>query len=505
VRRAGLLLHPTSLPGPFGVGDLGPGAESFLDWAVTAGVGLWQVLPLTAPGEGNSPYTALSAFAGNPLLISPERLIEDRLLSPAALEHVPQFPADRVDFPAVGRWKEGLLREAWARFRRRGPAAQRDRHRVFAADDRHTWLGDWELYSALKARHGGLPWHAWPAPLARRDPAALDAARDELVAETGYHRFVQFVFFSQWGRLRGAAAQRGIRLLGDLPIYVAHDSADVWANQELFDLDKKGMPRHVAGVPPDYFSQTGQLWGNPLYRWDRMAADGYRWWIDRLRGSLELTDLVRVDHFRAFASYWQVPAGAATAAAGTWVPGPGQAFFTALRGGLGGLPIVAEDLGVITADVDALRESARLPGMKVLQFAFDEEDSLHLPHHHPERSVVYTGTHDNDTTLGWYGTLDRTARERFAEYLGRDGEGAHWQLIRAAYTSTSELAVVPMQDVLGLGSDARMNVPGRAEGNWSWRVPPGEPRGDLPERLRRLARVSGRLPPPRDDAPAAAQ
>ena len=508
MRRAGILLHPTSLPGPFGVGDIGPGAEAFLDWAVAAGISLWQVLPLTAPGEGNSPYTALSAFAGNPLLISPERLVEDGLVPPAALADLPAFPAHRVDFAAVEAWKDALLRDAWDRFRREGDAALRDRFRDFAADHRHAvWLADWELYRALKDLHAGAPWFEWPEPLARRDAAALETARLELLVDTGFHRFVQFLFFSQWGKLRGAAARRGVRLLGDLPIYVAHDSADVWAQQELFDLDAKGQPRHVAGVPPDYFSPTGQRWGNPLYRWDHMATNGFAWWIDRLRGSLELVDLVRLDHFRGFAAYWSVPASAETALVGEWVQGPGMAFFNALRRGLGGLPIIAEDLGTITADVEALRDGLRLPGMKVLQFAFDEEDSTHLPHHHPRRSVVYTGTHDNDTTVGWFTRLGAEARRRLVDYLGRDGDGPHWQLIRAAYTSASRLAVVPMQDVLGLGSEARMNVPGRAEGNWAWRVPPGLPRGDEPARLRRLAQVTGRLAPSldRDAEPAQAE
>ena len=506
-RRAGLLLHPSSLPGRFGVGDIGPGAEAFVAWIEAAGIGVWQVLPLHPPGQGHSPYTSLSAFAGDPLLVSPDRLVEDGLLPASAVASPPAFPADRVDFAAAGAWKDALLRETWARFRRDGEPALRDRFRSFAADARHAvWLGDWELYRALKDRHEGAPWYAWPAPLVRRDPDALEEARRELLVETAYHRFVQFLFFHQWSRLRGAAARAGIRLLGDLPIYVAHDSADVWAHQDLFDLDEAGQPGHVAGVPPDYFSPTGQRWGNPLYRWDRMAADGYAWWIERLRGSLELTDLARIDHFRAFAAYWRVPASEPTALNGEWVEGPGLTFFTALRRGLGGLPIIAEDLGVITDDVEALRDRAGLPGMKVLQFAFDEEDSSHLPHRHPQRSVVYTGTHDNDTTVGWFGKLGVDARQRFADYLGHDREGAHWQLIRAAFTSPSQLAVVPMQDVLGLGSEARMNVPGRADGNWSWRVPPGLPRGDEPARLRKLVVVSGRLPrEQRADAEGAAE
>jgi 4-alpha-glucanotransferase len=447
-------------------------------------------------------FLPLSDFT-DPLLVSPERLVEDGLLSPAALGAVPDFPTGRVDFAAVARFKEALLREAWDRFRREGSEAARDRFRTFAVDSRHApWLGDWELFRALRDREHGAPWHRWPAALARREPAALEDARRELLVETGFHRFVQFVLRAQWARLRGAASQRRIRILGDLPIYVAHDSADVWAHQALFDLDEAGEPRNVAGVPPDYFSATGQRWGNPLYRWDVMAEDGYAWWIDRLRASLELADLVRIDHFRAFASYWRVPASEATALVGEWVAGPGVAFFTALKSGLGGLPIIAEDLGTATPDVEELRERTGLAGMKVLQFAFDEDDSVHLPHHHTPRSVVYTGTHDNDTTVGWFRHLGTEAKARLTDYLGRDAEGPNWLLIRAAFTSASDLAVVPMQDVLGLGSAARVNVPGRAAGNWGWRVPPGLPRGDEPGRLRRLAQISGRLVP--EDPPEGA-
>ena len=496
MRRAGILLHPTSLPGPFGIGDVGPGAEAFLDWAVAAGISLWQVLPLTAAGEGNSPYTALSAFAANPLLISPERLVEDGLVPPAALADLPAFPAHRVDFAAVEAWKDALLRDAWDRFRREGDAALRDRLRDFAADHRHAvWLADWELYRALKDLHAGAPWYEWPAPLARRDAAALETARRELLVDTGFHRFVQFLFFSQWGKLRGAAARRGVRLLGDLPIYVAHDSADVWAHQELFDLDEKGQPRHVAGVPPDYFSPTGQRWGNPLYRWDRMAKNGYAWWIDRLRGSLELVDLVRVDHFRGFAAYWSVPAAAETALVGDWVDGPGIAFFNALRRGLGGLPIIAEDLGTITADVEALRDGLRLPGMKVLQFAFGQINSPHLPHRHDAQTVVYSGTHDNDTARGWYETAEEEERALAREYLGLESAAdAAPMLIRAAFASVADTAVIPVQDILGLGSEGRMNRPGDSQENWAWRLPPGALTAAHAKELKRLAEITGRCP-----------
>ena len=494
-RRAGVLAHPTSLPGSFAVGDLGPGTDDFLAWMESAGQSIWQVLPLGPVGEGSSPYVARSAFAGSPLLVSPERLVEDGLLPPDALQDAP-LGGTRVDLAAAARWKSGLLREAWVRFRRGAPGALRDALRDFAADPAHSWLPDWELYAALRDAHRGHPWVEWPEPLARREPEALEQARRELLTETGYHRFVQFVFFSQWRRVRAAARARGIGILGDLPIYVAHDSADVWAHPELFDLDERGGPRHVAGVPPDYFSPTGQRWGNPLYRWDRMAADGYRWWIERVRANLELADWVRLDHFRGLAAYWAVPEAEPSAMRGRWLPGPGMALLEALRGALGDLPIVAEDLGVITPDVETLRDRARLPGMRVLQFAFSGEDSLHLPHRHVPRAVVYTGTHDNDTTVGWFVGASPEERERVLDYVGGDGVEPHWDLIRAASTSVAGWAVVPLQDVFGLASEARMNTPGQAAGNWSWRARAGQLREEEASRLRRLAEVSGRLPEP---------
>jgi 4-alpha-glucanotransferase len=494
-RRAGILAHPTSLPGAFAIGDLGPASERFLDWLQAAGQSVWQVLPLGPVGEGGSPYVGISAFAGNPLLVSPELLVEDGLLPADALADAPPS-SRRVDLLAVERWKGGLLRQAWERFRHSPPAGLRDRLRAFATDPAHGWLPDWELFGALRAVAGGRAWVDWPGPLARREPAALEAARQELLVETGYHRFVQYLFFDQWHRLREAARRRGIGILGDVPIYVAHDSADVWAHPELFDLDEGGRPRHVAGVPPDYFTPSGQRWGNPLYRWDRMAADGYRWWVARLRANLELADWVRLDHFRGLAAYWAVPASEPTALHGHWVEGPGVALLDALRAALGDLPVVAEDLGVITPDVVALRDGAGLPGMRVLQFAFGEGESDHLPHRHVPRCVVYTGTHDNDTTLGWFVAATPAERARVLDYVGGDGVEPHWDLIRAAFTSVAEWAIVPLQDVLGLGGEARMNTPGQATGNWLWRATAGQLRGEEAGRLRRLAEVSGRLPRP---------
>jgi len=503
-RAAGILLHPTSLPGPFGVGDLGPAADRFLDWARDAGQSYWQVLPLGPPTLGDSPYTAFSAFAGNPLLISPELLAAEGLLESSDLDDRPGFAPVRIDYGQVKGWKEGLLRKSFARFRDNPTDALEAELEDFAErSDERFWLDDWALYSALKERFGGVAWTEWPSELVRREDGALSAARNELEDEIAYHRWVQFLFFRQWRRLRSEAARRGVAILGDLPFYVAGDSAEVWAHAELFDLDDDGQPLRVAGVPPDYFSDDGQLWGNPLYRWDRMAENGYRWWIERLAANLRLTDLVRIDHFRAFCDYWVVPAGETTAKNGRWVDGPGIGFFEAIRETLGELPLVAEDLGDIHEGVEELRRAIGLPGMRVLQFGFDPSDDHHVPHHHEPDAVVYTGTHDNDTAVGWYTGLDPRTRERFADYSGLGESGGrkkepHWALIRLAYTSVADLAIVPVQDVLGLGREARMNTPGREGGNWVWRLAEGDLDPAAARRLHRLAELSGRLAEPAD-------
>jgi 4-alpha-glucanotransferase len=492
-RTAGLLLHVTSLPGRLGIGDMGPAAERFLAWAESAGLRLWQVLPLGPSGHHGSPYGGLSSFAGNPLFISPERLVEDDLLPAPELEQAPALPPDRVDFDAVESWKARLLRGAWDRFRsgaapRLRPALEEFRF----APPQTDWLPDWALYAALRD-HFQEPWYAWPPEFARRSPEALAEARRRLADEVGFHEFVQLLFELQWSRLRSEAAHRGISILGDVPIYVAHDSADIWANRELFALDDEGRPLEVAGVPPDYFSPTGQLWGYPLYRWDRAAGSGYRWWIARVRASLARADAVRIDHFRAFAAYWSVPAGEETALNGRWVKGPGVALFAAVRKALGDVDIVAEDLGDITPDVRELLAGLGIPGMKVLQFAFSEDDSGYLPHNHVPRCVVYTGTHDNDTARGWFGGASDQERRRALEYLGATGQEIEWDLIRAAYESVAERAVIPAQDVFGLGSEARMNTPALAAGNWTWRARDGEFTAERAQRLRRLAEMTGRL------------
>ena len=493
MRAAGILLHPTSLPGRFGIGDLGPGADRFLDWAADAGQTLWQVLPLGPAGGGGSPYTCASAFAGNPLLISPEVLVGEGLLPEAALDDAPGRREDRVDFDTVAPWKDALLRRSFEHFGGAATPAVRDEFEAFLrAPGQSEWLRDWALYAALKRDFGGRPWTGWEPDLAARDPDALRLAALASEQEVRYQSYLQFLFFRQWDRVRRRARERGILVLGDTPIYVAMDGADVWAHPELFALDAERRPVEVAGVPPDYFSATGQLWGNPLYDWKRMEEDGFAWWIARLRASLKTCDLLRIDHFRAFAAYWAVPAGDSTALNGRWVPGPGRKLFDAARAALSGLPILAEDLGDISPDVKALLAKLGIPGMKVLQFAFYGNDSEYLPHRYPRRSVVYTGTHDNDTARGWYARLTPEERERVWDYLGSDGREIEWALIRAAYASVADRAIVPLQDVLGLGSEARMNTPSEPGDNWRWRAPADAFRPDLAARLRRMVELSGR-------------
>ena len=497
-RSAGILLHPTSLPGPFGIGDFGPWVDRFLDWAKSAGQTLWQVLPLTIIGGGGSPYGGASAFAGNPLLISPELLLRDGFLPVAAFEDLPTFPKERVDFDAVIRWKERILHQSWDHFAAHAGEPAREELAAFrAAPARSAWLADWTLFAALKSRFSGLPWTAWDRDLRLRDRDALERASGELEAEISYQAYLQYLFFRQWERVRAAAKERDIAILGDMPIYVSLDSADVWSHPEIFQLDEMGQPIAVSGVPPDYFSETGQLWGNPLYDWDALAESGYEWWVERVRANLMLCDVLRIDHFRAFSAYWSVPAGETTALNGKWIPGPGAKLFDAVRVAVGGeapLPIVAEDLGDIDDDVKALLKELGFPGMKVLQFAFYGADSEYLPHRHTENALVYTGTHDNDTARGWYEALKPEERERVYDYLGSDGTDIPWALIRAAYGSVARRAIAPLQDVLGLGSEARMNTPAEPGGNWTWRAPDWGLRAEDAVRLKRMAVLSGRYP-----------
>jgi 4-alpha-glucanotransferase len=498
-RSSGILLHVTSLPSPYGIGDLGPSAFAWVDRLAESGQAWWQALPLGPTGYGDSPYQPLSSFAGNVLLISPDRLVEDGLLGAGDLDGA-SFPADRVDYPAVARFKRRLLERAWSHFRsgaRPDLAPTFDR---FCRENAH-WLDDYALFRALKSRHGGVYYLDWPEPLVRRDPAALDEARRDLADLVDLARFGQFLVSHQGGRLREYARTRAVRLIGDLPFFVSPDSADVWANPQYFQLDEARRPRFVAGVPPDYFSPEGQLWGNPVYDWDALRRAGCRWWIDRLRALLSHVDLVRLDHFRGFAAAWHVPAGSATARSGQWLPGPGADLFRATRDALGGLPFIAEDLGVITPDVRLLREGSQLPGMKVLQFAFDgNPENPFLPRNFGPDSVVYTGTHDNDTTRGWYEGLPEGTKRVVWGHLGRgpiEAADIAWELVRLAWSSPASLAMAPLQDLLGLGSEARMNRPGSAEGNWRWRCTEDMLSGPAFQGLRELTGESMRLPSPR--------
>ncbi len=491
-RAAGVLLHPTSLPGRYGIGDLGDELLAFLDWAQSAGIRLWQVLPLNPPGYGNSPYGCHSSYAGNPLLISPQRLLQDGLLPEHALDNVPNFADDSVDFDYVAPFKMELLRTSWRHFNEHARDDRRGAFERFEEDN--AWLADWSLYAALKERYTGAKWPEWPHGLVIREPAAIATATRELDDEIQFQKYVQFLFFRQWAAVREAVFAHGIRIIGDVPIYVASDSADVWANRELFQLDEKGEPIVVAGVPPDYFSATGQRWGNPLYRWDLLRETKYRWWVSRFRAALRFADIVRVDHFRGFAAYWEIPAHEPTAIHGRWMPGPGRALFDAIREALGDLPMVAEDLGFITPEVHALRKALGVPGMRILQFAFAQVNSPHLPHSYEPMTVVYTGTHDNDTARGWFTHAPPEERHLAEMYLGIDGQGPiEWALIRAAFTSVAQIAIVPVQDILGLGSEARMNRPGDGTANWSWRYRPGALTHEHATRLRRLAEITGRV------------
>ena len=474
-RASGILLHPTSLPGRFGVGDLGPEAHRFVDQIHEAGQRWWQILPLGPTGFGNSPYQSPSSFAGNPLLISPEGMRDDGFIGEEDLADYPELPGDHADFDAVAGAKERVFRRAYRRLK--GDPAAFAAFREKAAN----WLDDYALFMALKADHGGKAWNQWEPRFTRRDPAALEEARGRLAEEVRFIQFVQFLFDGQWDRLRAHARSKGVGIIGDLPIFVSGDSADVWARPDLFELDDLGRATAVAGVPPDYFSADGQLWGNPLYDWDALRAENFAWWIARMRGTTDRVDLVRLDHFRGFAAYWAVPAEAPTAASGRWVHAPGHEFLSALRDGLNGLPLLAEDLGNITPDVMQLRDDFALPGMRILQFAFGDDPlaDAYLPYKHIPHCVVYTGTHDNDTTRGWFlgdqaattqsPILIQAERAFVRRFVGTDGANIHWDLIRLAFSSVADTAVVPMQDVLGLDGSARMNTPGKASGNWGWR------------------------------------
>ncbi|MGF1526994.1 MAG: 4-alpha-glucanotransferase [Candidatus Competibacterales bacterium] len=504
-RTSGLLLHPTCLPGPHGIGDLGPSAHRFVDFLAAAGQGLWQVLPLGPTGYGDSPYQTLSAFAGNPLLISLDALVaagwlhNDDTTPPSSLKD------GQVVFEAVIPWKHQLLDRAFDRFEAGTDDVTQGAFEAFCRQQQ-AWLGDFALFVALKGHFGGALWTQWPEDVARRAPRALEHWRRRLDARVRRQQFGQFLFFQQWRQLRAYAHRHGVQLVGDIPIFVAHDSADVWAHPQWFELDSRGEPTVVAGVPPDYFSVTGQRWGNPLYRWPVLARENYSFWVDRLAQTLNLVDIVRIDHFRGFAGYWEIDAQEPTAVNGRWQPGPGRDLFDTLTGALGPqLPLIAEDLGLITADVVALRETLDLPGMAVLQFAFEGDgeddatfgDRTYLPHRHRSRLVVYTGTHDNDTTAGWWRGQTEGVRHRVRRYLNTAGEAIGRDFIRAALGSVAQAAIFPVQDLLNMGSEACLNRPGVARGNWTWRLPPGHLTREDALWLKGYSELYGRHPYPK--------
>ncbi len=490
-RSAGVLVHPTSLPGPYGIGDLGPGAYGWIDVLVHARQKWWQILPLGPTGFGDSPYQCFSAFAGNPLLISPQLLVQDGVLNHGDLEGL-KFSANIVDYGPVIAFKTRMLARAWEIFQTGRGGNLRGPFEDFCKKQAH-WLDDYGLFMAIKQAQNGKGWLDWPAPLRRHDSVALAKAQQELASSVGSHKFRQFLFFRQWQAVRNYARERGIGIIGDIPIFVSSDSSDVWANPQLFMLDAERKPTHVAGVPPDYFSATGQLWGNPLYKWEALAGTGYAWWIARLRTMLELVDIIRLDHFRGFEAYWEIPADAPTAQTGRWVKGPGSALLRRLREVLGNLPIIAEDLGLITPEVEALRDEFNLPGMRILQFAFGGgPDNPYLPHNYTRRTVAYTGTHDNDTTRGWFATAPERERDYVRRYLGRDGNDIAWDLLRAAWSSVADLAIAPLQDVLSLDTTARMNLPGRPAGNWGWRYTADQITPWVMDRLAEMTSIYGR-------------
>lgn len=493
-RSSGILLHPTSLPSRGGIGDLGPAAYEFVDWLAAAKQTLWQILPLQPAGCGNSPYSCTSAFAGNVLLISLERLADSGLVSRSRLTDV-RDDAAPVDYGAVRAYKLPLLHEAARTFLNSPNSEMHAAYDEFCRRNAF-WLEDYVLFRVLRRRYKEVAWNMWPQEIARREPRTIAKLRSELSAQLNEERFLQFAFFEQWRALRSHCADRGIRVIGDVAIFVSYDSADVWTHPELFRLKADLSPEVVAGVPPDAFSETGQRWGNPLYNWSALRACSYDWWIERLRWAIETCDFVRIDHFRGFEAYWEIPAEEPTAVHGRWVAGPNAGFFQALEHALGKLPFIAEDLGYITREVVELRDSLQLPGMKVLQFGFGNKGAhIYLPHRYEPNCVAYTGTHDNDTVIGWWNSSATEEEKKLAaEYLGlnADGSDVHWAFIRAILTSVAVLSVVPVQDLLGLGSEARMNVPSESDGSWSWRLQPGSLTPELAAKLAQLVEVTDR-------------
>ncbi len=502
-RKSGVLLHPTSLPSNFGIGDLGPEAYSFVDFLAKAGQAYWQILPLGPTGYGDSPYQCFSAWAGNTLLISPEKLIEDGFVAADDIADKPEMPADKIDFGKVYKWKSDLLLKTLPAFHNNADIELRDEFNLFCRE-KSWWLDDYALFRTIKNHHGQKPWVEWPEELKTRDSLALRTASDLYSEDFESEKFFQFLFFKQWQALKKYANENSVKILGDIPIFVAQDSSDVWCNQDNFKLNSDGTPKVVSGVPPDYFSKTGQLWGNPIYDWDVMRKDGFRWWIARVASTLEMVDIIRIDHFRGFASAWEVPGCDKTAENGQWVGVPGREFFTVLKSSLGDIPIVVEDLGFVTPEVEELRDSFGFPGMRILQNAFGgDAKNLDLPHNYIRNCVAYTGTHDNDTTVGWFDSLETIdsqkkgsvspAREHCLQYLNSDGAEIHWDFVRAVWASVADTAITPLQDLLGLGAEARMNVPATTAGNWQWRIPAESITKQITTRLKKLTATYGRI------------
>jgi 4-alpha-glucanotransferase len=493
-RASGILVHPSSFPGRFGIGDLGLEAYRFIDFLQASSHKYWQVLPLSPTGYGNSPYMCYSAIAGNPLLISPDKLVDDQLLSQVDFMDLPEFAAHKIDFTSASLTKIELLKKACNNFKEQATLAQKQEFDHFC-QSKAAWLDEYALFMAIKDAYDSVSWNFWPVELAKRERSALAKAKKELAAEIFYYKFVQYEFFAQWSSLKTYANTYGIEIIGDIPIYVSHDSADVWANPDIFCLDvETGAVALMAGVPPDYFSATGQLWGNPVYNWEELEKQEFKWWVDRFQAMLTYVDIIRIDHFRGFESYWTIPQGEETAVNGQWLTGPGESLFTAIKEKLGKLPVLAEDLGIITPEVETLRDKFEFPGMKVLQFAFGSDPgNPFLPFNFTRNSVVYTGTHDNDTTIGWFNTASDYEKQNLLLYLGDVcAEGVHWDLIRLALSSIANQVIIPLQDILGLGTEARMNYPSTASGNWEWRYSPEVLTQELSDRLDRLNYIYGR-------------
>lgn len=495
-RSSGILLHPTSLPGRYGIGDLGPAAYRFVDFLAETGQQLWQVLPLGPTGHGNSPYLCYSSMAGNPLLINLEQLCDRGLLSFEEIENLAHLPTDSVAYDQLLSTKSKLLDTAAERFIDKATEEDREAFKAFL-EQCDFWLDEYAFYMALKKAHGGASWTEWDPAIARREPEAMQLWHQKLTSQIQHRKVLQFEFHRQWSNLKQYANDRHIQIIGDIPIYVAHDSVDVWAFPENFMVDDETFaPSEMAGVPPDYFSATGQLWGNPTYNWEALQESNFNWWLQRLKAILDYVDLIRIDHFRGFQAYWAVPEGETTAMNGQWVEAPGEAFFETVKQELGSLPILAEDLGVITPEVEDLRDRFGFPGMKILQFAFGSDNkNPYLPCNFPHNCVVYSGTHDNDTTLGWFERASDYERGRLEQYMGCfSASGVHWDLIRLALNSVADLAIIPLQDVLGLGSEARMNSPGLADGNWGWRYQADALTEEIRVKLREMTRLSNRAP-----------